>query len=340
MVGAMMKRGILILIIIITCIMTISNASAANASGIKFFDYNQDGLKGGNAFLLPGWTINLKWQNGTLIQSLVTDAYGNYNFTNVDPAFNYTVYETLQSGWHNTSLASYDIGFVTNGPPGYGLNEFNVTDGDLDARMPNLPYGTAAVWLGFNHRIGMAVNQEEIKIFEPLGDWNPGASSDGLSTGQNLVWSNNVYLPFNDTWNPNLTYQANVTVNGISSVQTSNPAQGARSRSRPIRDIVIRLHSERSDWNVEVNNVTLRQGSIAYPLVNSHISWNGSTAAAGQDHYLMVRASNILISAGGSDIASGGFSLTGDIRYTWPLVNPEPKGNQTENGRLCRTIPE
>jgi hypothetical protein len=324
----MTKSGIKILIILIVCIMAISGAQASEVRGLKFFDYNQDGLKGGNAFVMPGWTINLEWQNGTLIQSQVTDAFGFYNFTNVDPAFNYTVYETLQSGWHNTSLASYDIGFVPNGPPGYGLNEFNVTEGDLDARMPNLPYNTAAVWLGYNHRLGGGVNEEEIKIFEPLGSWNPGASSSSLSTSQNLVWQDHVYLPFNDTWDPNLTYQANVTVNGISSFQTSNPSAGARSNAQPIRDIVIRLHSERSDWNVEVNNVTLHQGNIAYPLVNSHMSWNGSTASANQDHYTVVRASNILITAGGSDIATGGFFLTGDLRFTWPHVNPEPKNNE------------
>jgi hypothetical protein len=323
-----MDNGYKILIIFIVCIMAISSVNAANVSGFKFFDYNEDGIKGGNAFLMPGWTINLYWKNGTLLQSMVTDSFGYYNFTNVDPAFNYTVNETLKSGWHNTSLASYDIGFVTDGPPGYGLNEFNVTEGDLDARMPNQPYSTAAVWLGFNHRLGGGVGEEEMKIFEPLGTWNPGASSVALSTGQNIVWQDNVYLPFNDTWNPNLTYQANVTINGVSSVQTSDPSQGARSNSRPIRDIVIRLHSERSDWNVELNNLKLNQGSIVYPLNNSHLSWNGSTVSAYQDYYLVLRASNILLNAGGSQISDGGFSLTGDMKFTWPQVNPEPKNNQ------------
>lgn len=310
----------------------------ANISGIKSFDYNQNGVLDGNGFLLPGWTINLYSAGGVLLATTMTNAYGYYNFTGLDRTMTYIVSEMVQPGWHNTSLASYVVTFITGGYPDYGQNEFQVTEEDLVSRMWNMPYAESRVLLGFNHRIGGDSPQnEEIKIFEPLGNWNPGASSDGLSPGAEIPWYttyNDIYLSFNDTWVPTigtLKQTAIITVNSTSntwtSTQTIDPSL-PRLTSMPIRDIVIRLHSERSDWKVEVNNLVLKQGSNSYPLMNSPITFYGSSAAAGQDYYLMVRASNITNNfPGGTNVSVGGFTLAGDVRFAWPTTGPQPRGN-------------
>jgi protocatechuate 3,4-dioxygenase beta subunit len=70
-------------------------------SGEKFND-----LTGIGAFLpgdpgLQGWTIDLLNAAGAIVATTVTDANGNYSFTDVGPG-TYTVQEVLQSGWIQT----------------------------------------------------------------------------------------------------------------------------------------------------------------------------------------------------------------------------------------------
>jgi len=66
---------------------------------------------------LPGWTINVYYQNGTLFGTNTTDSIGYYSFDPV-PFGNYTVTETQQSGWMQTD-------------PPQGYHEVNMTGGSL-----------------------------------------------------------------------------------------------------------------------------------------------------------------------------------------------------------------
>jgi protocatechuate 3,4-dioxygenase beta subunit len=315
------------LIIMITVGMTAGIASAQDAEivGYKFFDYNKNGHKDGNGFFLEDWEITLAYDNGTVIDTRLTDEYGQYNFSGLDPYFNYTVTETVKpGGWFNTTPTSYDVSFITGLGPSDGPNEIFTTEEELNARMYNIPYATAYVWMGYNIRIGMLPQQDEFQIFEPLGDWNPGQSSDPLSPGGNVVWTSGDYRHFNETWTPSEP-NGNMSIDSQNIVQNVCPCQGARSNSRPINDIIIRLHSERTYYWVEVNNLTLKQGNVEYELVNKHMNWSGSVLPSGQDQYLLLRASNALTSAGGQAIYSGGFSLDGDIRFYWS--SGDPTGN-------------
>ncbi|MCU0633046.1 MAG: SpaA isopeptide-forming pilin-related protein [Methanolinea sp.] len=311
---------------ILTC--NVSAITYGNLSGIKSFDYNQNGQLDGNGFLLPGWTINLYYEGGGFYGSTTTNQYGYYNFTGLDRDFNYTVTEEVQTGWHNTSRASYTFTFnQTDGPPDYGADQFNATEEDLASRMWNTPYADSRTLLGFNHRIGdvTGTKDPEIKIFEPLGNWNPGASSTDLSPSGDVTWVNNVFQSFNDTWVPiSQKQQAIVEVGGSSVTQNLDPS-ATRLSSMPIRDIVIRLHSENANYKVEIDNLQLKQGSTTVSLTPDTFSWNGSSASAGQDYYRVIRASRILTNNGGTNISVGGFSLTGDIRFAW--TGAEPKMN-------------
>jgi uncharacterized surface anchored protein len=328
----MRKEIILFLVVFVLAGLVGIPAGAVNIVGYKFYDYNKDGVAGSNSFPLEGWTIQVKYLNMTDVPGAqdVTDADGLYNISGLDPYFDYYVCEVLQQGWENTTPLCNKTGFDLCS--GFGENttyEFYTDQTNLNLYMPNLPDGDSYVLLGWNARIGNAVSnppgEEEIKIFYPLGQWSGGQSSSGISDGGDVGWVNNIYLPFNATWIPGATLYQNATwtVNGTTVTQTSTHA---RPNSVPIRDIVIRLHAEKdTGYTVEVNNLALKQGAHTYLLTHSPLTFH-YIDPQNEDLYLLVRASDILTSLGGSDIGSGGFSLTGDVRFSWP-DGSTPDGN-------------
>ncbi len=77
----------------------------ASISGLKFNDLNANGVNNSEP-VLQGWTIQL---TGTVNGTTQTDINGQYSFTSL-PAGIYTVSETQQTGWtQTTSPASYNI---------------------------------------------------------------------------------------------------------------------------------------------------------------------------------------------------------------------------------------
>nr|WP_242055142.1 putative Ig domain-containing protein [Nostoc flagelliforme] len=77
----------------------------AEIRGMKWHDIDGDGVKDSGETGLQGWTIYLDTNsNGQLDNteiSTVTDANGNYQFTNLRPSI-YTVAEVQQAGWKQT----------------------------------------------------------------------------------------------------------------------------------------------------------------------------------------------------------------------------------------------
>ena len=330
----MKKSGVILLCVLILMVISTGVATAATATlaGTKYYDYDKDGVFDGNDFGLDGWSINVSYLNGTAIPgaSAVTIGGGTYSIP-LDPYNDYYVSEVLQPGWTNTTPAiNKKIGFIICGGGAY---EFFTNSSNLNIFMPNLPDHDSYVLLGWNSRIGESVSEigpeDEGQIFYPLGQWNAGQSSSSLSSVLEVDYPNNTYVPFDAGWTHGATLYDTAwwSIDSNSTAQTSTHA---RPNAVPIRDIVIRLHSEDADFFVEVNNLTLTQGSHSYTLTNSHLVFNqtGSGASTVQDLYLLVRASTILESIGGSDISSG-FNLTGDIRYIWPTTGHAiPTGNE------------
>jgi hypothetical protein len=72
-----------------------------NISGVKWNDYNGNGIRDVNDNPLSGWVITLKYQNGTVVGSKTTGADGSYVFDNLAWE-KYTLSETLKSGWKQT----------------------------------------------------------------------------------------------------------------------------------------------------------------------------------------------------------------------------------------------
>lgn len=79
-----------------TCTITNSD-TPASISGTKY-EVNANGAQVGNTGL-SGWTIELYDSNNKLVGTQVTDANGNYSFTNLYGGTSYTLLEVLQNGW-------------------------------------------------------------------------------------------------------------------------------------------------------------------------------------------------------------------------------------------------
>jgi len=75
-----------------------------NISGLKFKDYNSNGIRNVNDEPLSGWVITLRYENGTVFNTTTTGADGSYLFDTV-PWGNFTISETLKSGWKQTAPA-------------------------------------------------------------------------------------------------------------------------------------------------------------------------------------------------------------------------------------------
>ncbi len=88
------------------------NFQIGSISGTIFEDVNGNGVKDGGEIGIPGWRVRL---SGTVVDSVLADAGGNYSFINLS-AGTYTVSEAQQSGWLQTmpvSLGTYTLSIVS-----------------------------------------------------------------------------------------------------------------------------------------------------------------------------------------------------------------------------------
>ena len=80
------------------CRITITTDTLGKIDGMKFNDLNRNRKKDPSEPGLPGWTIRLRGPIGNIVRTTVTDANGNYSFTNL-PKGRYTVREVRQKEW-------------------------------------------------------------------------------------------------------------------------------------------------------------------------------------------------------------------------------------------------
>ncbi|HTY14989.1 MAG TPA: SdrD B-like domain-containing protein, partial [Methanoregulaceae archaeon] len=87
-----------------------TNTQLGNISGIKYNDLNGNGVRDINDVPIPGVTIKLYYQNGTLFGTRVTDGNGSYVFSPV-PFGGYILNETVPSGYRQTqpSAGNYTL---------------------------------------------------------------------------------------------------------------------------------------------------------------------------------------------------------------------------------------
>ena len=88
--------------------MNFGNFKLGEICGVKFNDLDGDGVKDEGEPGLAGWKIKLS--TGAIA---ITDANGNYSFNNLFTG-NYTLTETMQSGWKQT-LQPDPVNITTSG---------------------------------------------------------------------------------------------------------------------------------------------------------------------------------------------------------------------------------
>ena len=100
-----------------------------------FNDLNGNGTQEAGEAGVAGATVTLRDSAGTVLGTLVTDANGNYQFTNVPPGTNYTVTVTLLSGFSNTTPLVQTIATLNPGQTvptaDFGLRQLPGTIGDF-----------------------------------------------------------------------------------------------------------------------------------------------------------------------------------------------------------------
>ena len=100
-----------------------------------FNDLNGNGTQDPGDTGIAGATVTLRNSAGTVVGTLVTDANGNYQFTNVPPGNNYTVTITPPSGFSNTTPLVQTIATLNPGQTvptaDFGLRQLPGTIGDF-----------------------------------------------------------------------------------------------------------------------------------------------------------------------------------------------------------------
>lgn len=102
---------------------------------LVFNDLNGNGTQDPGETGIAGATVTLRDSAGTVLGTLVTDANGNYQFTNVPPGNNYTVTVTPPAGFSNTTPLVQTIATLNPGQDvptaDFGFRQLPGTIGDF-----------------------------------------------------------------------------------------------------------------------------------------------------------------------------------------------------------------
>jgi uncharacterized protein (DUF2141 family) len=105
------------------------NFQLGTVSGTVFQDTNDNGVLDAGEPGLAGWTVDLEAVGGSTQLSTVTDASGNYSFSDL-PAGTYSIHEVVQAGWMQTTANPPDI-TVTGGSNFTGIDFGNFQPGTI-----------------------------------------------------------------------------------------------------------------------------------------------------------------------------------------------------------------
>ena len=300
--------------------------AAANISGLKYDDFNQNGHydpiididPDDQEVGLPGWNISVYNQsNGALVAYQLTDSQGNYLFTGLDEDSVYIVKEDLasHSDWYNSTPTEIIADFKnTTVYPNESLVDGAIASQILPGQ--NTAFAVRSLW-GSNGNYHQDI------------EWNPFSSSipsplNSTRSSLNPHWLNNTEYDFILTYDP-FAADPNATINytvtgpltrGVTTTTITGKANTSGSRL-PIDeiDVYTRANTGASPTKVEVYGITLSTLSGSpFSIGNSSIAI--SSVAPAQTH-LMLRADRIL-----SAQINNGFILKGKQKFSYPIPTP------------------
>ena len=313
---------ILAVFIAILCAITIP-CHAANISGLKYNDFNHNGHfdpindidPDDQELGLSNWNISVfNESNGLLVAHQLTNTQGNFFFSGLDANSIYRVTEDLasHSGWYNMTPTDVLVDFKNASvfPP-----ESLASGAGAQLILPtqNIAFAARSLW-------GNSSSYHQDLEWE-----NPFSLRCQTRTSTNPHWINDTTYNFILKYDPsNITSPINYTVTGppsppsalINYTTTSIYATAnITSTTSPIDtiDIFTRTNSGSTPTIIEVTNLVLTNGSASYNVVNSSIA--NSLISPAQTH-LIIRANEVL--GPGANIATQGFTLTGQQKFIYP----------------------
>jgi len=161
------------------------NFQLGSISGQKFNDVDGDGVKDIGELGLSGWKIRL---SGTKTDSALTDASGNYSFTNLT-AGSYTLTEVNQSGWLQTfptNPSTYTIS-VSSGTVSTGKDFGNFQLGTISGKKFNDLNGNATKDNGEVGLQNWKIKISGAKTDSVLTDVNGNYTFSGLTVGSYTI---------------------------------------------------------------------------------------------------------------------------------------------------------
>ncbi|MGA3284586.1 MAG: LamG-like jellyroll fold domain-containing protein [Verrucomicrobiota bacterium] len=187
-----------------------TNCNCASICGVKFDDMNGDGVRQGGEPGLAGWVIQAA-VNGAPVASTVTDANGNYCFTNLPNGW-VTLTEVQQPGWVQTAPSGGFYAFTN--PPGLTLAGLDF--GNLSTNCcGNCPPPS----------LGIAKATPGLRVFEKITDGNQrygmGTSDNNKSWVQATSWP--VTYSFTITNMPSIadSFQVNMWLIPVNAIPSS-----------------------------------------------------------------------------------------------------------------------
>ena len=276
-------------------------------SGQVFSDANADGANDNGEQGLPYWTVFLDANgNGQLDageQSVVTDATGHYQFTDLAPG-TYTVAIVPQAGYQQTLPAgaapTYSVAITTDGTA--------VTGKDFGETRPLPDLAVQTVSLPASGGVGQPISVS----------WTVANQGSAAANGS---WQDAVYLSTKPTLDGSAVLLDDVAHNGgLAKGATYTGTDTVDVPALPVGNYYLIVDTDRRDQVFEgdlnankANNVAASTGtmSVTLPSLTLGTAEHDQFTAAGQDHYyqVTVSAGQTLLVSLASAAASGEIDL-------------------------------
>ncbi len=158
------------------------NFEKISISGMKFNDMDGNGTQDAGDNGISGWKIYL---SGSATDSAITDANGDYSFTNLGPG-TYTLSEAVQNGWTQTTTNPSPI-TTSSGTDVSGQNFGNIELGTISGMKFNDMDGNGVKDVGDNGVSGWKIYIGGTRVDSTLTDANGNYSFTNLALGSYAI---------------------------------------------------------------------------------------------------------------------------------------------------------
>jgi SdrD B-like domain/Secretion system C-terminal sorting domain len=255
--------------------------TTASVGDLVWNDLNQNGVQDAGEPGVPGVTVTLYAQNGTtVLGTTVTDAFGNYMFTNLTGATNYVIGITVPASYTLTASNAGADDFADNDILSASGNKtlfFNLPNGARNLSIDGGIYQTTPagslrlgdkVWFdedrdGIQDLAEIGVPGVTVSLYTNGPDGNPGTGDDVL-VGTTTTDANGNYLFVNLAASTGASTNYNVGFSNIPNAYTFTTKDQAAGGGTDANDSDADLLTGRTtSINLTANNFTIDAGLVS-----------------------------------------------------------------------------